>query len=416
MCGILAVITKLKSGFTQTQVDLFSQLLYIDQLRGEDSTGVVVVTNTGNVELAKSSDPACDFIRTKEYDALTTTAYQRGWLMYGHNRKATRGTINDENAHPFWVDDNIILIHNGTLMGHKDLKDTEVDSHAIAHAIAESDSVAEALQKVNGAYALMWYNVKEKTMNIIRNDQRPLHWLETEGFYALCSEAEMLQLVANRNNLVDKDNNYVTVHTVPSNRLLTLRLKDDKSSVVNSDEIDNAYRPKTVFGGQAGFFPQAGTQSGTTSTAAIDAPPKLPYHTVNKLSKFQWEQPITYREYTGHTEGNYTGGSKVYVEVQDWITDGEVGSYPNHVFLTGKVVGSNYIGVFPVLRETFQNVMAEPQKDPAVFEIVVNTVHWRKDETVNFGKPVAIENIMGRILIEGRAPLRVGSHLAAKLH
>ena len=42
--------------------------------------------------------------------------------------------INDQNAHPF-VENNIILVHNGVVYNHKKHEDTEVDSHAIVHMI-----------------------------------------------------------------------------------------------------------------------------------------------------------------------------------------------------------------------------------------------------------------------------------------
>jgi hypothetical protein len=95
------------------------------------------------------------------------------------------------------VDDNIILVHNGTMHGdHKKHADVEVDSHAIAHLIHEKGNVAEALSAFSGAYALIWYDVAKGELNMIRNNDRPLWWMETDDAWIWSSEKAMLEFVA----------------------------------------------------------------------------------------------------------------------------------------------------------------------------------------------------------------------------
>lgn len=203
MCGLVALVSKKRNGFSREQEVIFSELLYLDYLRGNDSTGVFLVQNNGDVMVAKEASRAVDFLETSEYKQVLNRAWSRGAALIGHNRKATRGNVNDANAHPFVVDDNIVLVHNGTMFSdHKKLADVEVDSHAIAHTIHEKKGdVSAALSSFDAAFALIWFDFENGVLNMVRNTQRPLHWIETENEWVYASEAAMLNFVAERNKL-----------------------------------------------------------------------------------------------------------------------------------------------------------------------------------------------------------------------
>lgn len=202
MCGLVAIVTKNHHGFVKDQVDAFDNLLYIDALRGMDSTGVFVVDKDGSMELAKEATASYDFRQAVEYQDLCKSAFRTGRAMVGHNRAATKGSVVDTNAHPFVVDDRITLCHNGTLWGDwSKLADAkvEVDSHAIAHKIHEcDDDVEKALQQVSGAYALIWHDFKHNTLNFVRNSQRPLNYVETANGWIWASEANMIEWILAR--------------------------------------------------------------------------------------------------------------------------------------------------------------------------------------------------------------------------
>lgn len=224
MCGLVGLINKNSNGFTKEQQAIFSDLLFIDYVRGPDSTGAVLIDNNGNVKGAKEASDSITFLRSKAYDELMTGAWRNGSAMIGHNRKATRGNVNDENAHPFVVDNNIVLVHNGTLWGdHKKHAEVEVDSHAIAHVIHEKGNVEEALNSIDGAYALMWYNVAEGKLNIIRNSQRPLWWMELHSAWVWSSEKAMLDFVISRHTLRPKEG----PTELPENTLQEYTLKNN---------------------------------------------------------------------------------------------------------------------------------------------------------------------------------------------
>jgi len=190
MCGLVAIISKTKYGFTFKDSQLFEQMLYADAVRGEDSTGVFGVNKYGNLKMIKSAKTSADFIRTKAFSDFSKGIFGDYRVVVGHNRASTKGTIIDENAHPF-IEDHICLVHNGTLNSHKELADTVVDSHAIAVSIAK-EGYKETIPKINGAYALIWYDAKEKKLRVARNNQRPLWIIQMKDIDIIASEPDMI--------------------------------------------------------------------------------------------------------------------------------------------------------------------------------------------------------------------------------
>lgn len=209
MCGLVSVVSKNLNGFWKPQVDMFHELLFVDNFRGDDSTGMFLVDKDGDLEMLKEATDSPTFQKSKDYGDLMRKAFHGGRAVVGHNRKATKGTINDANAHPFIVDDRIILVHNGTLFGdYQKLagegNKVEVDSHAIAHLIHQAnDNVEEALKEINGAYALIWFDMEQQTLNFVRNSQRPLHYMETADAFVWASEKNMLDWMVSRHQIVN---------------------------------------------------------------------------------------------------------------------------------------------------------------------------------------------------------------------
>lgn len=243
MCGIVGLITIYSNGPTAEELRTFRDMLVFDSVRGFDSTGVFGVQNNGNVEIVKGALTGAEFVTTHDYSNWATEMLMNGQFMVGHNRAATRGTVNDKNAHPFYKDDKIVLVQNGTFVGgHKHIADTEVDTEAIAHLLAREPDVEKALQQVDAAYALVWYNVEEKSLNIIRNTERPLYIAYTDkGSVFFASEPNFIMCAAYRNGVKLKSPPYM----LKEYNLVKFTL--DSKAVWNSENYGGDYAPKTGY-------------------------------------------------------------------------------------------------------------------------------------------------------------------------
>ncbi len=240
MCGIVGLLTASKYGFLNDDIQRFNQLLVCDSVRGPDSTGVFGVNTFGNVSYLKEKGNPFKLMETPEYQAFMKEATNNIQFVIGHNRKATVGTITDETAHPF-VENNIILVHNGTLRNHTKLTSeaVEVDSHAITHAFAER-GYKQALTEIEGAFTLVWYDTNDKTLRVVRNDQRPLTFLKYNNKLMLSSEGNLAKWIATRDNF-----------TVPTTEFIEVKpgivysIKVSNGLEIEEEEVD-FYKPPPV--------------------------------------------------------------------------------------------------------------------------------------------------------------------------
>ena len=201
MCGIVGVITKDDDTHKYTKEKFMTEALYVDALRGWDSTGVMGLSEDFRWEYLKNAKPAADFLQSKEWRGRQ---FDR-WCMVGHNRAATVGKVTTDNAHPFQQGD-ILLVHNGTLRGHFDLEHKnskiDVDSELIAYNLSQvpPEGAVDVLSRLNGAYALVWFDERDKSVNMARNSERPLHVSMNRGQDLLyfMSDGHMLSMITRR--------------------------------------------------------------------------------------------------------------------------------------------------------------------------------------------------------------------------
>jgi hypothetical protein len=203
MCGIVSIISKRQAGFYSSDLGTFENLLILDTLRGLDSTGVMCIDSARQVGVMKVASHPFHLFAAQDYTKWRGRAVGSGRILVGHNRKATQGSINSKNAHPFHSG-NIVLVHNGTLRGDhkKDFANVDVDSHSLAIAFDENGA-EDVLPKINGAFALIWWDIEKNSLFAIRNDERPLQVVETADNFYVLSEAWMaLQLLSKENTKV----------------------------------------------------------------------------------------------------------------------------------------------------------------------------------------------------------------------
>ena len=172
----------------------------MDSIRGYHSTGVISVSGKGNKRsILKDAVDGAHFTQTKEW-ANFRGHNKDSKILIGHNRWATQGEVNKQNSHPFSFG-NISGVHNGTLHYQSNLPDYtrfEVDSENIYWSFHKK-GVEWTLERLDGAFALVWYDSSKRTLNFARNDERPLWIAElTDGTIAWASEEGMLTWLIER--------------------------------------------------------------------------------------------------------------------------------------------------------------------------------------------------------------------------
>lgn len=182
MCGHVGIAGKLEFKDEAT----VKRLLIYDYFRGPDSTGIAVVNKEGTeAKVVKIASHPLDLFDMQKFKSALS-GYQSSVFM-GHNRAATRGAVNAIGAHPFEFD-HIVGCHNGTLSpaSHRELEDAlgerfDVDSQAIFASIAKF-GIKKTVSMLQGAWALVWFDFKEKTLNFLRNKERPFWYAYSKEF------------------------------------------------------------------------------------------------------------------------------------------------------------------------------------------------------------------------------------------
>ena len=176
MCGIVGYITTKDKLYRAEKQHFLRFALALDTLRGNDSTGLMVVHGKSSPVVNKTTMPGDRWVHSKQFK----DRYVDGWCAVGHNRASTVGASTLKNAHPF-QDGPITLVHNGTLWGGghglpKYNKALEVDSAQIAHNFAEHDpeDAKSVIEEIDGSYCIVWYDERDQSLNMCRNHERPM--------------------------------------------------------------------------------------------------------------------------------------------------------------------------------------------------------------------------------------------------
>lgn len=176
MCGIVGMIGPIN----QQEAELFKDFLDVCQVRGRDATGVFIVNKDGDYDHVKRVGTPSILYEHVTYQEIVEKA--NNLAIIGHCRKKTIGDNVSKNAHPFDTT-NVLGIHNGTLRGYHswpEHKFSMVDSQSLFERLSNIGA-KDLFETVDGAYACIWYDKNDKTINIIRNSERPLYGTLTEG-------------------------------------------------------------------------------------------------------------------------------------------------------------------------------------------------------------------------------------------
>ena len=202
MCGLVGVF----GSYNCKMQGVFKDLLAIDVVRGAHSTGAGFVPHSDKHNSYLLKDAVLPQVLMEDSNFKKGVS-QSNLLKMGHNRLATVGKVNKDNAHPFYFEGQlgrILGAHNGTLRNKWELeRETgekfETDSQAFFSLISDK-GLGEAWKLMQGAAAVSLYEIDNRTLTLATNGERPLSYaiLPTKRQVVWASEAWMIRAACYR--------------------------------------------------------------------------------------------------------------------------------------------------------------------------------------------------------------------------
>jgi glucosamine--fructose-6-phosphate aminotransferase (isomerizing) len=179
MCGIVGAVGLATCG--DILLDALKRLEY----RGYDSAGIVTY-NGSAFETARSVGKLANL------DALMRTKPLSGTIGIGHTRWATHGGVSEANAHPHTASDRVVIVHNGIIENHRQLRQrleqnghvfsSDTDSEVLAHLFVEafdsglspSEATRTVVAAIEGTYAFAALSLDHGDLLMVARNASPL--------------------------------------------------------------------------------------------------------------------------------------------------------------------------------------------------------------------------------------------------
>lgn len=220
MCGLVGIV----GSVWKRERSVFDIMFFMNTLRGPHGCGLFTMGTSLKEKIDywdvdKSELPSSSYIFTEEYDRFIDAYSQK--VIMGHSRYATIGKITTDNNHPFSVYKgtnkkgkqriNLVGMHNGTIRGTFDGTDKfDTDSEALFNLISAKGDLKEALSDVYRRchsihYALAFYDFEDDSVNLIRNEHRPLYLCKWNDCYLWSSDSQFLRIAFSRCGIDSKE-------------------------------------------------------------------------------------------------------------------------------------------------------------------------------------------------------------------
>ena len=180
MCGIVGAVAQ------RDVVEILLEGLRRLEYRGYDSAGVAIAGaghSLNRVRCIGKVQALCD---------AAASASLHGGTGLAHTRWATHGEPSEQNAHPHQSNDRIVVVHNGIIENHGELReklqglgytftsdtDTEVICHLVHEELKTQSSLLEAVQsavkQLEGAYGTVAMDADDPERLVVARSGSPL--------------------------------------------------------------------------------------------------------------------------------------------------------------------------------------------------------------------------------------------------
>lgn len=265
MCGILGIINLNNNTDKNDQEKLLNKLFLESETRGKEAAGFCFA-NATDINVGKVSQPANFLIKTDEYKKSYTyinSKHSDFSLFFGHARLVTHGYEHFYKNNQPIISNNIILIHNGIVINHKELwntfspdikSETDLDTEIIPVLyrlfLTQYNDSQKAINKlfeiVTGTINIALYDITKKQF-ILASNNGSLYYYKNSNRIVFASEKRIVKKSLQFTKQVDANSIDLNISKISKEKIVLFDLPGKKSIVlpqINRIDIDSTTKKR----------------------------------------------------------------------------------------------------------------------------------------------------------------------------